>query len=86
MLWDLPFQALQSNEEHFLIENHTVFYAPSLTALREMLNERNKRSGSAAGRLDLLALGNPVTGRALERAKTGLLDENLEPLPEAEDK
>jgi CHAT domain-containing protein len=85
VLWELPFQSLQSPEQRYLIENHTVFYAPSLTALREMRKESGKRSGSATGRLELLALGNPVTGReALERAKTGLMDENLEPLPEAE--
>src|SRR5262249_14672470 len=30
-LWDLCFQALQTRQNRYLIENHTIFYAPSLT-------------------------------------------------------
>ncbi|MGH9763097.1 MAG: CHAT domain-containing protein, partial [Blastocatellia bacterium] len=40
ILWDLPFQALRDPEGHYLIEKHSVFYAPSLTALREMMARR----------------------------------------------
>ena len=36
VLWDLPFQALRSENQRYLIEEKTIFYAPSLTALREM--------------------------------------------------
>ena len=35
-LWGLPFQALQPKEDGYLIEEHAVFYAPSLSVLREM--------------------------------------------------
>jgi CHAT domain-containing protein len=35
-LWNVPFQALMTPSEHFLIEDHAVYYAPSLSVLREM--------------------------------------------------
>src|SRR5262249_21798372 len=36
VLWELPFQALQSGPEHYLIESSSVSYAPSFTVLLEM--------------------------------------------------
>lgn len=78
-LWDLPFQALVSGGNRFMIEDAAITYAPSLTVLREM----TKRRKSAAGPATLLALGNP--GDSNEVAKrVALRDGKLEPLPEAE--
>jgi len=84
-LWDLPFQALEAENQRYLIEDHTVSYAQSLTTLREFV----KRRGNAARKsndLELLAFGNPeLNGKDVkERVKTGLMDYALEPLPEAE--
>jgi CHAT domain-containing protein len=36
-LWKLPFQALETAPGKFLLEEHAVFYAPSLTVLHETL-------------------------------------------------
>jgi CHAT domain-containing protein len=74
-LWNLPFQALMPKDGHFLIEDHSLYYAPSLSVLREM-----KRKGSTNGRADasLIAFGNPVIGKNAQR------NEELCPLPEAE--
>jgi CHAT domain-containing protein len=74
-LWNLPFQALMTKDGHFLIEDHSLYYAPSLSVLREM-----KRKSSANERTDssLIAFGNPVIGKDEQR------NEELCPLPEAE--
>ena len=39
-LWELPFQALQPRTGVHLIEDHTLFYAPSLSVLREVTKQR----------------------------------------------
>lgn len=36
VLWDLPFQALQPAADRYLLEDHALFYAPSLSVLRAM--------------------------------------------------
>ena len=38
-LWELPFQALQPRTGVHLIEDHTLFYAPSLSVLREVTKQ-----------------------------------------------
>ena len=61
-LWALPFQALQSPKNgRFMIEDHALYYAPSLTVMRELINKR-KASGKNEGiRADrLLAVGDPL--------------------------
>jgi CHAT domain-containing protein/tetratricopeptide (TPR) repeat protein len=83
ILWDLPMQALQTPQRAYLIDEHVVSYAPSLTVLREMLKLRARRP-APAGMRTLLAMGNPVVGAApAARANRSLMDE-LEPLPDAE--
>lgn len=83
-LWNLPFQALQSTPNRYLIETHAVSYVPSLTVLREMIKRRPRQPARAAN-ATLLALGNPALGtETVKRAKTVLLDEKFDPLPEAE--
>ncbi len=58
VLWDLPFQALQSSDRRYLIERTAISYAPSITVLREMLQlHRGTRAPRA-----LLALGDPGAG------------------------
>ena len=83
-LWDLPFQALVTDGGRFLIENAAISYAPSLTALREMIKRLKKQNTSTASGI-LLALGNPLLGKkTIERAALALRDEKFDPLPEAE--
>jgi CHAT domain-containing protein/Tfp pilus assembly protein PilF len=83
-LWDLPFQALITDANHFLIERAAVSYTPSLTVLREM-GKRKKIEPSAVGPPTLLALGNPTLGNeTISRAALTLRDGKLDPLPEAE--
>lgn len=82
-LWDLPFQALMSGANRFLVEDAAVAYAPSLTVLREMSRRRKTQEG--AGAATLLALGNPLPGKeAADGAALALRDGKPAPLPEAE--
>ncbi len=83
-LWELPFQALQPAPTRYLIEDCAIAYAPSLTALREMIKLRDRKKDSA-GSPTLLAFGNPALGKqTIARVKSVLMDEKLDPLPEAE--
>ena len=83
-LWDLPFQALLTGANRFLIESAAIAYTPSLTVLREMMKRRKNQGGEAAS-VALLALGNPLLGKRPSRqAALALRDEKLDPLPEAE--
>ena len=58
-LWSLPFQALVGPNGRHLIEDTALFYAPSLTMLRE--TRRTHRPGTA-GKPALLAMGDPELG------------------------
>jgi CHAT domain-containing protein/Tfp pilus assembly protein PilF len=75
VLWNLPFQALITTSNRYLIEDFALYYAPSLSVLREMNKDRPK---AQKGDDSLLALGNPVIGQNDQRK------EDLCPLPEAE--
>ncbi len=57
-LWDLPFQALATPANRFLIEDCAISYAPSLTVLREMRKSGRQREPDKEE--TLLALGNPT--------------------------
>jgi CHAT domain-containing protein len=72
-LWTLPFQALTSTRGNYLIQEHSLYYAPSLSVLNEMALRRRQQSS----RESLLAFGNPVI-------ESNELKENLHSLPEAE--
>jgi CHAT domain-containing protein len=77
-LWELPFQALQVMD-HYLIENTTIVYAPSLTALREMSRQRsiNQPTGS------LFAMVNPeISSEVTKRVQALRRDTTLDPLPD----
>src|SRR5262249_19481 len=55
-LWELPFQALQTTQNRYLIEESAIFYVPSLTVLREMTKSRSQGAKPAAAPT-LLAFG-----------------------------
>ncbi|CAN5882533.1 CHAT domain-containing protein [soil metagenome] len=74
-LWNLPFQALMTGSNHYLIEDHSLYYAHSLSVLREMTKERVAKEKREAS---LIAFGNPVIGKDEQS------NEELCPLPEAE--
>ncbi len=74
-LWNLPFQALMTEGNRYFIEDTALYYAPSLTVLREMTKER---VGREKRETSLLAFGNPVIGKDEQR------NEEVCPLPEAE--
>jgi CHAT domain-containing protein/Tfp pilus assembly protein PilF len=85
ILWELPFQALQSAAEHYFIENAALFYAPSLSVLREMMKTRKPKSALPSSHKTLLAFGNPdLKNETVARIKALNRDEKLGPLPEAE--
>jgi CHAT domain-containing protein len=79
-LWNVPFQALLSEDGRYLLEEHALDYAPSLTVLKEM--SRQERGNSDHTRQSLLAFGNPVIGK--EKASGQQDGNDLCPLPEAE--
>lgn len=75
-LWELPFHALQPAAGEFLLDRHAIYYAPSLSVLREM----SKRPREARAE-KLLAFGNPIlpgTRPSVYR------DTPLAPLPQTE--
>ena len=80
-LWELPFQALQPRTGVHLLEDYTLFYAPSLSVLREVTKERN----SATRLKTLLAFGNPQLSGGPVASIRGVDSEmRFGPLPEAE--
>jgi CHAT domain-containing protein/Tfp pilus assembly protein PilF len=86
ILWELPFQVLQTPQNRYLWEDHALFYTPSLTALREMARLREKKKNDSSTLPTLLALGNPALGKDIkEHIGPTLMDKGLEPLPGAED-
>ncbi|HSE43616.1 MAG TPA: CHAT domain-containing tetratricopeptide repeat protein, partial [Acidobacteriota bacterium] len=83
VLWSLPFQAFQTKEQRFLIEDYAVCYVPSLTVLRE--SRKLHKNRKTVTQESLLALGNPTLGhQTIEKVKRVYRNEKLDPLPEAE--
>lgn len=81
VLWDLPFQALESRDGHYVIEDYAISYAPSLNVLREMSVKKQPDGASKS----LLAFGNPtMPGEIATNLKTTYRGETLGPLPDAE--
>ena len=60
VLWELPFQALQTKTDHFLMEDVAIFYAPSLGVLKEL----KTRKADKAQATSLLAFANPTSAVA----------------------
>jgi CHAT domain-containing protein/tetratricopeptide (TPR) repeat protein len=98
-LWNLPFQALQTAGDKYLLELFAMYYAPSLQVLREMRKKSDnlqtlpvsKREANEPLSLSplrqtgqLYAIGNPAFGgEALARVLT-LRNTPFVPLPETE--
>ena len=55
-LWQVPFQALQTPRKKYLIEERAVSYAPSASALEELLDRRRPMPASPR----LVAFGDPA--------------------------
>ena len=66
-LWTLPFQALTTSRGNYLIQEYSLFYAPSLSVLSEMALRRQQQTSKES----LIAFGNPVN-----------LKRDLHPIPE----
>ena len=73
-LWTLPFQALTTVQGNYLIEEYSLYYAPSLSVLHEMTLRRRQPSSKES----LIAFGNPVIEKNEE------LKRDLHPIPETD--
>lgn len=95
-LWELPFQALLKNKDRYLLEDHALFYTPSLSILNLMRlrSIEQERGGTNAGAppnakegrvSNLFAVGNPQVGApVLSQVKSVRGDLKLGDLPDAE--
>ena len=79
-LWDVPFEALRVADDKFVIDQASVSYAPSLSALREMRKRRAPVTTRRAA--TLVAFGNPTVAHdvleRVQRTYTGLKLANTE--------
>ncbi|MGH9936350.1 MAG: CHAT domain-containing protein, partial [Blastocatellia bacterium] len=66
VLWNLPFQALRTEDDRYLIENYAVSYAPSLTALGAISKLRARPTTRATAPPTLLTFVNPALNPATE--------------------
>jgi len=73
-LWTLPFQALTTTKGTYFIQEYALFYAPSLSVLKEMALRRRQQSFDES----LIAFGNPVIG------SNESFNQNLHEIPETE--
>jgi tetratricopeptide (TPR) repeat protein len=73
VLWDVPFEALQSSDDRYVIDQVSVSYAISFSVLREMLRKRRLPSKRVPV---LAAFGSPSLGsdvlERIRRTYTGL--------------
>ena len=56
VLWRLPFEALQPEEDHYVVDQMQVSYAPSLSALREMRKQRSRPTANTT----FIGFANPA--------------------------
>ena len=66
-LWNLPFQALHQGEKGYLLERFSIFYAPSLSVLREMVRKGNQERNES----DPVRVTAGGIGPASSSSKTG---------------
>jgi CHAT domain-containing protein len=64
--WNLPFQALRTEDGRYLIENYAVSYAPSLTALGAISALRARPKPRRTNSPSLLVVGNPLLSPEME--------------------
>lgn len=79
-LWKLPFDVLQTPAGTFLAEKYAIAYAPSLTMLERMRRHHETKQVKK----ELLALGDPLIGRATIRKAASFRGLSLGALPDAE--
>jgi CHAT domain-containing protein/uncharacterized protein HemY len=79
-LWELPFEALKSSPQRYLLEDYEISRAPSLAALAAMSRATRAREGNKT----LLALGNPAFAPIGEQSSLRAARMSLAPLPETE--
>jgi len=84
LLWELPFQALQSSASTYLIQDCSVSYAPSFGVLLEMRKHRQLQDHSLGATQTLLAFGNPDLGSDQNPQERITRGGNLTNLPAAE--
>lgn len=83
VLWELPFQALLSSENRYLLEDYSLFYVPSLTVFSEMKKLQKKKPELST--IKLFAMGNPTLGsETKEHVQQLNQDANLNSLLESE--
>ena len=71
VLWDISFAALQPSQDQYLVDEKTLSYAVSVSALSQMRKRRAVRSASPT----VLAFADPVLGdEVVERLKTTYRD------------
>ena len=81
VLWELPFQVLMNPQGRYLLDDCAISYAPSLTALKAMIEVKRQRRATPAA-TQLLAMGDPVLGAGLQsQVKALYRDETLGQLP-----
>jgi CHAT domain-containing protein len=81
-LWELPFQALLSRLNKYVLEDHALSYAPSLSVLREMKRKAHATSPTLPR---LLALGNPsLKGQSASQLSLTRGETSFDSLPQAE--
>lgn len=88
----MPFEALQSADDRYLIDRVAVSYAPSLSGLRELTKPRGRLARSKTSSITklsqtstagLAAFGNPRLSKDLvKRVAVTYNDETLPPAPE----
>jgi tetratricopeptide (TPR) repeat protein len=84
--WNLPLQALQTEDGRYLIENYAVSYAPSLTALGAISALRARPKPLRDARPSLFAVVNPILTPATEsRIKSMLPAEKVHLKPVSAD-
>jgi len=83
--WNLPFQALRTEDDRYLIEDYAVSYAPSLTALGAISKLRARPKPRRAASPTLLALINPALSPATEaRIRSILPAQQYDQAPDAQ--
>lgn len=69
-LWELPFQALRTNDKKYLIQKTAISYALSLTALREIIKAKS-RLGRASNSFRTLFVANPSAAPEYLKTQVG---------------
>jgi len=82
-LWEIPFAALRSQSGRALIDDHAIFYTPSVSALlamRKVSDERAKATPPGSSGPSLMVMANPSLA-SLRKIPNPLLGDDLEEIP-----